>query len=42
MRCCEFFIELMFLFIGISIPVVLNKINLQRWIVVLIECLSLV
>ena len=42
MRCCEFFIELMFLFIGISVPVVLNKINLQRWIVVLIECLSLV
>jgi hypothetical protein len=32
----------MFLFIGISVPVVLNKINLQRWIVVLTECLSLV
>ena len=25
MRCCEFFIELLFLFIGISVPVVLNK-----------------
>ena len=25
MRCCEFFIELLFLFIGISVPVLLNK-----------------
>jgi hypothetical protein len=41
MRCCEFFIELLFLFIGISVPVVLNKKKLQRWIVVLTECLSL-
>ena len=41
MRWCEFFIELLFLFIGISVPVVLNKKKLQRWIVVLTECLSL-
>lgn len=42
MKCCEFFIGLLFIFVGISVPVILNKINLRRWIVVLTECLSLV